>query len=248
MLGPQCGTLATASTSPSEHLALFAGWGADPGDLNGGNHDLGDPDAAAPGCRASSIRSSRSPIPGSRSSRRDTCPWASASWSRSPAGSARRWRSRSLVPSWFRFARVRDPRHRAAVRALRVRGDRPRTRSRVALLLLRAGEGCHGVGRPHQPPGVVAIDAFRSNRSPGLTLVRVVLPAATAVAGVVLVIVGGDAARGAGVMLIGVAALVVVANLMIRLAIQSQDDREREEERRRYFSEHGRWPDRSERR
>jgi hypothetical protein len=78
--------------------------------------------------------------------------------------------------------------------------------------------------------------------------VRVVLPVGTAVVGVVLLIVGGDAAQGAGVMLIGVAALVVIANLMIRLAIQSQDDREREEERRRYFSEHGRWPGRSERR
>jgi hypothetical protein len=79
-------------------------------------------------------------------------------------------------------------------------------------------------------------------------LVRIVLPVATAVAGVVLVIVGGDAARGADVVLIGVAALIVVANLMIRLAIQRQDDRDREEERRRYFSEHGRWPGRSGRR
>jgi uncharacterized membrane protein YoaK (UPF0700 family) len=66
-----------------------------------------------------------------------------------------------------------------------------------------------------------------------LGLVRYGLPAAIFVAGVVLVAVGGDAAVGAGIVLIGVAALVLLANLLFRLSIQSQRDREREEERRR---------------
>jgi hypothetical protein len=70
-------------------------------------------------------------------------------------------------------------------------------------------------------------------------VVRVVLPAAIAVAGVVLVSVGGDAALGAGIVLIGVAALVVLANVLMRLGLSSERDREREEERRR----RGRWPD-----
>jgi hypothetical protein len=65
-----------------------------------------------------------------------------------------------------------------------------------------------------------------------LTFVRVGLPALTAIAGIVLVIVGGDAGRGAGIVLIGVAGIGVLANLFIRLAIQSQDDREREAARR----------------
>ena len=73
----------------------------------------------------------------------------------------------------------------------------------------------------------------RANRSPALLFVRVGLPAATAVVGIVLVIVGGDAARGAGIVLIGVAGLVVLANLLIRLSIESERDREREEEARR---------------
>jgi hypothetical protein len=76
-----------------------------------------------------------------------------------------------------------------------------------------------------------------------LVVVRVLLPAAIAVAGVVLVIVGGDAGRGAGVVLIGVAGLVVLANLLMRLGIASERDREREEARRREFSRRGRWPD-----
>lgn len=76
-----------------------------------------------------------------------------------------------------------------------------------------------------------------------LVVVRVVLPAAIAIVGVVLVIVGGDAARGAGVVLVGVAALVVLANLLMRLGIASERDREREEARREEFSRRGRWPD-----
>ncbi len=66
-----------------------------------------------------------------------------------------------------------------------------------------------------------------------LVLVRVVLPAVIAVAGVVLLIVGGDSAQGAGIVLIGVAAIVVLANLFIRLSLRSERDREREEARRR---------------
>jgi hypothetical protein len=75
-----------------------------------------------------------------------------------------------------------------------------------------------------------------------LLWVRLVLPAATAFVGLVLVVLGGDVVRGAGVFLIGVACLVVLANLFMQLGLQSERDREREEERRRYFDEHGRWP------
>jgi hypothetical protein len=66
-----------------------------------------------------------------------------------------------------------------------------------------------------------------------LLLVRAVLPAATALAGVLLVIFGGETAQGAGIVLIGVAGLVVLANLFIRLGLQSERDREREAARRR---------------
>ena len=66
-----------------------------------------------------------------------------------------------------------------------------------------------------------------------LKLVRYGLPAAIFVVGVVLVAIGGDAPLGAGIVLIGVAGLVVLANVMMQLSLQSQRDREREEERRR---------------
>lgn len=74
-----------------------------------------------------------------------------------------------------------------------------------------------------------------------LAFVRIGLPALIAVAGIVLEVVGGDSGRGAGIVLIGVAVLVVLANLFIRLAIASERDREREAERRdRRFNESGR--------
>jgi hypothetical protein len=66
-----------------------------------------------------------------------------------------------------------------------------------------------------------------------LLLVRVVLPAAIALAGVVLVVAGGETAQGAGIVLIGVAGLVVLSNVFMRLALQSERDRRREQERRR---------------
>jgi hypothetical protein len=72
-----------------------------------------------------------------------------------------------------------------------------------------------------------------------MILLRVGLPVAIAVAGVVLLIVGDDAGRGAGIVLIGVGGLVALANAFIRLGLQSERDREREELRR----ERGRWPD-----
>jgi hypothetical protein len=62
---------------------------------------------------------------------------------------------------------------------------------------------------------------------------RIGFPAAIFVAGVVLIAIGGDAPLGAGIVLIGVAGLVVLANVLMQLSLQSERDRQREEERRR---------------
>jgi hypothetical protein len=75
-----------------------------------------------------------------------------------------------------------------------------------------------------------------------LLLVRVVLPVTTALVGLALIVFGGDVAQGAGIVLIGVAGLVALGNALMRLGLQSERDREREEERRRFFDEHGHWP------
>jgi hypothetical protein len=80
-----------------------------------------------------------------------------------------------------------------------------------------------------------------------LNATRVWLPLAIAVAGVVLIVDGhgrsNSVAAAAGVALIVVALTVWLLNWLYRLGIQSAKDRDREEDARRYFDEHGRWPD-----
>ena len=72
-----------------------------------------------------------------------------------------------------------------------------------------------------------------------LTLVRVGLPAVMALAGIVLIAIGGEVGLGSGIVLIGSALLVVMANAMMRLSLQSEREREEEERRR----QEGRWDD-----
>lgn len=87
-------------------------------------------------------------------------------------------------------------------------------------------------------------DAFGASSS-GLTAVRYALPAAIAVAGVLVALIGSSAVADAlGAALIGAATVIVLLNLFMRLALQSNRDREREERARQYFDRHGRWPGR----
>jgi hypothetical protein len=78
-----------------------------------------------------------------------------------------------------------------------------------------------------------------------LSITRVWLPVAIALAGGVAIAIGhgstGTAAAGVGLLL--VALIVWMINWMFRMSVQSNLDREREEEARRYFDRHGRWPD-----
>jgi hypothetical protein len=75
-----------------------------------------------------------------------------------------------------------------------------------------------------------------------MRLVRYGIPSLIALAGVVLIVADGDAEAGAGVVLIGIAGLVLLANVFVRLSLQSEDDRAAEERARDFYSEHGRWP------
>jgi hypothetical protein len=77
-----------------------------------------------------------------------------------------------------------------------------------------------------------------------LKLTRVWLPLGIAAAGVACIVIGHarTAAAGAGVVLLGIALMVWMLNWMFRMSVESNRDRDREEEARRYFDEHGRWP------
>jgi hypothetical protein len=90
--------------------------------------------------------------------------------------------------------------------------------------------------------------------SPWMSITRIWLPLVIALAGVVLIVIGGTTPSlavdngGSGLSAIGVCLLLValivwMINWLFRMSLESNRDREREEEARRYFDEHGRWPD-----
>lgn len=83
-----------------------------------------------------------------------------------------------------------------------------------------------------------------------LAVTRVWLPLAIAVAGAVLIAIGGPgshhhspAIAAAGVALLLVALIVWMINWLFRMSVQSNRDREQEERAREYFDRHGHWPD-----
>ena len=68
-------------------------------------------------------------------------------------------------------------------------------------------------------------------------LIRYGVPVAILLAGVLLMVVGAGAiANAAGIVLVGVAFMVYLVNVLARLAIASQRDRELEQEARERFA------------
>jgi hypothetical protein len=78
-----------------------------------------------------------------------------------------------------------------------------------------------------------------------LKATRIWLPLAIALAGVVAIVLGHarTALAGAGVVLLGTALIVWMVNWLFRMSVESNRDREQEEQAREYFDRHGRWPD-----
>ncbi|MCW3005710.1 MAG: hypothetical protein JWP17_336 [Solirubrobacterales bacterium] len=71
-------------------------------------------------------------------------------------------------------------------------------------------------------------------------LVRWALPAALLVAGVV--ILGWYDIEGVGEALVAASVCVLIANLMFRFSFSDVNDRDRDEQARAFFDEHGHWP------
>jgi membrane protein implicated in regulation of membrane protease activity len=78
-----------------------------------------------------------------------------------------------------------------------------------------------------------------------LAATRIWLPVLIAAAGIVAIVIGHGhtSTAAAGVALIIAALIVWMINWMYRMSVESNRDREREEEAREYFDLHGRWPD-----
>jgi len=78
-----------------------------------------------------------------------------------------------------------------------------------------------------------------------MTFVRYGLPAAIFMAGIVVSAVASDKETGllVGTMFMGAAIAVLLLNLLYRVGVSGDRDREAEDARRRYFDQHGHWPD-----
>ena len=81
-------------------------------------------------------------------------------------------------------------------------------------------------------------------RAAGLFTVRYGLGGAMILGGiVVLLAVGGDLGAYGFASAVGAGLSVLLLNLLYRMSVSGDRDREREEETRRYFDEHGAWPE-----
>ena len=76
-----------------------------------------------------------------------------------------------------------------------------------------------------------------------LQIVRYGIPLALFLAGVVVAGTSGRIGLAAGAMFISAATAVLLLNVIYRIGVEGDKDRTREEDARRFFDEHGRWPD-----
>ena len=89
-------------------------------------------------------------------------------------------------------------------------------------------------------------EAPQVSRAMRLTLwvVRYGIPIAFFVAGVAITLISWSAeGLEAGFMFIGAAIAVWLLNFFFRVGVEGQEERDREDEARAFFDEHGRWPD-----
>jgi hypothetical protein len=76
-----------------------------------------------------------------------------------------------------------------------------------------------------------------------LNAVRYGIPAVLFVAGMIVWATAGRVGVAAGAMFISAATAVLLLNVLYRIGVEGDKERDREEDARRYFDEHGHWPD-----
>jgi hypothetical protein len=78
-----------------------------------------------------------------------------------------------------------------------------------------------------------------------MRFVRVWLPIAIMVAGVVAIVASGGSEAGweGGVAIIAAGASVWLLNIIFRVGVQGERDRDAEDAAREFYGEHGYWPD-----
>ena len=77
----------------------------------------------------------------------------------------------------------------------------------------------------------------------GLNAMRYGLPAVILVAGLVVSLTSGRIGIAAGAMFISAGTAVLLLNVLYRIGVEGDKERDRKEEAREYFDKHGHWPD-----
>jgi hypothetical protein len=75
--------------------------------------------------------------------------------------------------------------------------------------------------------------------------VRYLLPAAGVIAGLVVMALGSESELEGGAGIVGASLAIYAVNWLYRAGVQGDRERDREEAARRYYDEHGRWPEES---
>lgn len=83
------------------------------------------------------------------------------------------------------------------------------------------------------------------SRTPAwLIAIRYGIPAAMIIGGIVLALVGsGDQGIEGFAMAVGGGLAVLLLNILYRVGVRGEAEREEEEAARTFYAEHGRWPD-----
>src|ERR1700722_6357297 len=80
-----------------------------------------------------------------------------------------------------------------------------------------------------------------------LIAVRYVLPVAAMVAGVIIMLLGGESNVEGGAGIVGAGIAIYAINWLYRAAVDGDSVRDEEEAARTYLSIHGHWPDETDR-
>jgi hypothetical protein len=76
-----------------------------------------------------------------------------------------------------------------------------------------------------------------------LNAVRYGVPLALFLTGMIVWATSGRVGVAVGAMFLSAASAVLLLNVLYRMGVQGDRERDREEAARRFFDEHGRWPD-----
>jgi hypothetical protein len=76
-----------------------------------------------------------------------------------------------------------------------------------------------------------------------LHAIRYGIPAVLLIAGVIVTATGGNVGLAAGALFFSAASAVLLLNVLYRIGVEGDKERDREEAAREYFDKHGHWPD-----